>query len=167
VVKEGEKRCSVVLFLVGATYICVVFCTFCTSPSDFVFAFILKDEEEWMAATLPSPPGKVLIFILFFTGFITFVSGGFVILRIFCFCEGGGYCCVFGSGICLLCIFCSFCWEEDLSVCCHGPLHTTGNPILNLHLLYAHFTVYEWVGGRCDEICDCCFLIQGFDFMCP
>jgi len=48
----------------------VAFCTLCTSPSDFVFAFILKDEEEWMAATLPSSPGKVLIFIVV-TGFVT------------------------------------------------------------------------------------------------
>ena len=80
-------------------------------------------------------------------------------------CEGGGYCCVYGSGVCLLCVLCSFCWKEDVSVCCNGPLHTPGNPILNLYLLYAHFTDFMWAGGRCDEICDCCFLIQGFGFM--
>jgi len=44
----------------------VAFCTLCTSASEFVFAFILKDEEEWMAATLSSSPGKVLIFIIFY-----------------------------------------------------------------------------------------------------
>lgn len=123
----------------------MAFCTLCTSASEFVFAFILKDEEEWMAATLSSSPGKVLIFIIFYRICYFCSVGRFVILGIFSFCEGGGYCCVFGSGICLLCIFCSFCWEEDVSVCCHGPLHTPGNPILNLHLLLAHFTLYEFI----------------------
>lgn len=51
------------------------FLCFCTSPSEFGFLFILKDEEEWVAATLSSSPGgcKVLIFFL---GFVTVVFVG-------------------------------------------------------------------------------------------
>jgi len=71
-----------------------------------------------------------------------------------CLFEGGGYCCFFGSWFCFLCVLCSFCWEEDLSVYCYWTLHTFGKSISSLYLVFD------------NEICDCCFLIHHFGFFC-
>ena len=82
-------------------------------------------------------------------------------------CQGGAYCCVYDSGVCLLCLLCSFSWEEDVYqyvvMGLYTPLVTQSS---TFHLLYAHFTDFMWVGGKCNEIYYCCFLIQGFGFMC-
>ncbi|XP_057437111.1 uncharacterized protein LOC130729383 isoform X2 [Lotus japonicus] len=42
--------------------------------------------------------------------------------------PGGGLCCIFGPGIHVLWVLCSFCWEEGVSVYCYGPLDTPADP---------------------------------------
>lgn len=87
---------------------------------------------------------KSFNFYLFLSTEFLFGWGDCNFENCFFLCEGGGYCCFFGSGVCLLCVLCSFCWEEDVSVHCYGPLHTPGNSIFHLYLIFAtHFTDFE------------------------
>ena len=53
--------------------------------------------------------------------------------------EGGGCCCIPGIGFCFLCVLCSFCWEEDVSVCFDGAIHSSCKPFLLFPLSYVFF----------------------------
>lgn len=82
------------------------------------------------------------LYVCVLHSFFLLFRGVLIILRNLC--EGGGGCCVFGFGVCVLCVLRSFCWEEDLSVYCDGPLHTFGNTIFILYqLLYTHYVTYR------------------------
>ena len=61
----------------------------------------------------------------------------------FTFCEGGGCCCIFGIGVCFLCVLCSFCWEETLSVYCDGTLHSSCKPSLSFYEYFFFGSVEE------------------------
>lgn len=78
-----------------------------------------------MATSVPSSSGVCASYCT--VSFFCFV--GFHYLKNLGLLSGGGGCCVLVSGVCLLCVFRSLCWKEDVSVYCDGPLHTPGNLI--------------------------------------
>jgi hypothetical protein len=88
----------------------------------------LENEKAWMATSLSPSSGTYLLLLLFL-----FIVLFFSVLHLYWLkvlilsgrCEGGGCCCISGTGVCFLCVLCSFCGEEVISIHSDGNLHSS------------------------------------------
>ena len=91
----------------------------------------LENEKAWMATSLSPSSGTYLLLLLLFL--FLFIVLFFSVLHLYWLkvlilsgrCEGGGCCCISGTGVCFLCVLCSFCGEEVISIHSDGNLHSS------------------------------------------